>query len=89
MESRAQIESRVGPDLADHVTAPYVARSKACDSLAPQVAVLRAKVGMVPPGQTELNPAANALQTLTAVNDDGKWRIAVFQNTPSPVPWPP
>ena len=83
MESRSQIESELGRIFADHVTAPYVARIEGVRYLAPQVTVLRAKVGMVPPGQTELNPAANALQTLTAVNDDGKWRIAVFQNTPA------
>src|SRR3954465_10053094 len=83
MEGRAQIETELGQIFADHVTAPYLARVEGVRMLAPQVALLRAKVGMVPPGQTELNPAANALQSLVAVNNDDEWRIAVFQNTPA------
>jgi len=83
MDGRSQIETELGQIFADHVTAPYIARIESVRFLTPQVALLRARVGMVPPGQTELNPAANALQTLTAVNSDGPWRIAVFQNTPA------
>lgn len=83
MESRSQIEADLGQIFADHVTAPYVARVEGVRLLAPQIAMLRARVGMVPPGQTELNPAANALQTMIAVNANGQWRIAVLQNTPA------
>jgi hypothetical protein len=43
----------------------------------------RAVVGMVPPAQSDLNPAVNAIQTLVAAKRDGKWRIALFQNTPA------
>ena len=46
--------------------------------LTPDVAVLRAVAGMVPPGQSDLNPAVNAVQTLVAARQDGQWRIAVF-----------
>jgi hypothetical protein len=38
---------------------------------------------LVPRGQSDINPATNAIQTLTAVKQQGKWRIAVFQNTPA------
>jgi hypothetical protein len=38
---------------------------------------------MVPPGQTDINPAVNTIQTLVAVKRDGTWRIALFQNTPA------
>ncbi len=82
MESRSQIETELRHIFADHVTAPYVTKIEGMRLLAPQVALLRAKVGMVPPGQTELNPNVNALQTMIAVND-GEWRITVFQNTPA------
>ena len=37
---------------------------------------------MVPPGQTRLNPAVNAVQSLVAQDDDG-WRVVLFQNTPA------
>jgi uncharacterized protein (TIGR02246 family) len=51
--------------------------------LTPDVAILRAVVGRVPPGQSDLNPAANAVQSLVAVKQDDQWRIALFQNTPA------
>jgi uncharacterized protein (TIGR02246 family) len=51
--------------------------------LTPEVAILRAVAGMVPPGQSDLNPAVNAVQTLVAAKHDGRWRIALFQNTPA------
>jgi hypothetical protein len=38
---------------------------------------------MIPPGQADLNPAANAVQTLVASRDGDQWRIALFQNTPA------
>jgi hypothetical protein len=38
---------------------------------------------MVPPGQRELNPAVNAIQTLVAEEHAGRWRIVVFQGTPA------
>jgi uncharacterized protein (TIGR02246 family) len=83
MESRSQIETELRQIFAEHLTAPYVIKIEGVRLLAPQVALLRAKVGMVPPGKTELNPAVNALQTLIAVNSGGDWRIAVLQNTPA------
>jgi uncharacterized protein (TIGR02246 family) len=83
MEGRSQITGDLSGIFADHVTARYVAKVEGVQFLAPQVAVLRARAGLVPPGQADINPAANALQTLTAVKTDGEWRIAVFQNTPA------
>jgi hypothetical protein len=51
--------------------------------LAPDVMLLRAHAGMVPPGKSEINRATNAVQTLVAVRRDGRWQIALFQNTPA------
>lgn len=45
--------------------------------------MLRAITGMILPGQQGLDPAANALQTLIAVEHGSEWRIALFQNTPA------
>ena len=45
--------------------------------------MLRAVAGMVPAGQDDLLPALNAVQSLVAVQREGQWRIALFQNTPA------
>ena len=69
--------------FADHPTATYVGKVREVRILGRDVIMLRAIVGMVPPGQDELNPAVNAVQTLIAERDGEGWRIALFQNTPA------
>ena len=54
--------------------------------LSPDAAVLRAVAGLVPPGQSDLNPELNALQTLVASKRDGRWRIVLLQNTAAQCP---
>ena len=69
--------------FADHETAPYVANVKGVRLLGPEVALLRAVVGMIPPGGSDIEPARNAHQTLVAAKHDGEWRVVLFQNTPA------
>lgn len=83
MNGRREIASELGRIFADHQTATYVAKVREVRFLTSEVAVLRAVVGMVPPGQNDINPAVNAVQTLVAVSGEGGWRIALFQNTPA------
>jgi uncharacterized protein (TIGR02246 family) len=83
MTGRVEIASTLGQIFADHVTAPYVSKIKSVRLLSSEVAALRAIVGMVPPGQSDLNPAVNAHQSLVATKHDGIWRIELFQNTPA------
>jgi uncharacterized protein (TIGR02246 family) len=83
MHGRVEIEATLSQIFADHMTATYVSKIRGVRFLAPEVAVLRAVVGMVPPGQEDLNRAANAIQTLVATKQEGQWRIALFQNTPA------
>jgi uncharacterized protein (TIGR02246 family) len=83
MNGRAEIAATLGQIFADHVTAPYVSKVKSVRLLSSDVAILRAIVGMVPPGQSDLNPAVNAHQTLVAVKRDGIWRIELLQTTPA------
>ncbi len=83
MTGRVEIAATLGQIFADHVTAPYVSKVRSVRLLSPEVAILRAIVGMVPPGQSELNPAVNAHQTLVAAKRDGTWRIELFQTTPA------
>jgi uncharacterized protein (TIGR02246 family) len=83
MTGRSEIETTLAQIFAHHQTAAYVSRVREVRRLTPDVTILRAAVGMVPPGQTDINPAVNAIQTLVAVRRDGGWRIALFQNTPA------
>src|SRR5689334_15640154 len=83
MNGVAEIEMTLSGIFTNHKTASYVAIVREIRFLSPQVAVLRAVVGMIPPGKTELNPERNAIQSLIANYKDGQWRIALFQNTPA------
>src|SRR5262245_51480074 len=83
MRGPAEIERTLGRIFADHPTAVYVAIVRESRLLGPEIGLLRAAVGMVPPGQTELNPALNAIQTLVAVGRDGRWWVELLQNTPA------
>ncbi len=83
MSGQTEIAATLGQIFADHVTAPYVSKVRSVQMLCPEVALLRAIVGMVPPGQVDLNPALNAHQTLVAAKHDGNWRIELFQTTPA------
>jgi hypothetical protein len=47
------------------------------------VTLIRAVVGMVPPGASELNPAVNAIQSVVVVDRDGLATIALLHNTPA------
>jgi uncharacterized protein (TIGR02246 family) len=47
------------------------------------VAVLHGVAGMVPPGAEAIEPALNAVHVLTAVDDGGRWKIALLQSTPA------
>ena len=80
---RTEIVSTLRQIFVDHPTAPYVSKVKSVTLLSPEVAVLRAIAGMVPPGQSDINPAVNTFQTLIAVKSDGQWRIVLLQNTPA------
>jgi uncharacterized protein (TIGR02246 family) len=83
MDGREQIEADLTAIFADHITATYIAKIEGVRFLMPDVAVLRAAVGMMPPGQSDINPAVNTLQTLIATKHGDRWQIAVFQNTPA------
>jgi len=82
MEGRDQIEIHLRDIFDQHQTAAYVAMVKDIRFLSPDVALLRDVVGMVPPGQTDINTAVNAVQALLAVKLDGQWRIASCRTRP-------
>src|SRR5436190_12517445 len=49
-QGRTTIERELQAIFADHTPAQYVAKVRTIELLAPNVAVLRAVVGMIPPG---------------------------------------
>ena len=83
MDGRTQIAAEMKRIFEDHETASYVAKVREVRELRPMITLLRAVVGMVPPGKTELNPAANAIQSVVVVEREGDLRIALLHNTPA------
>ncbi len=83
MTGQAEIASTLRQIFADHPTGSYVARVRDVRLLSPGVALLRAVVGMVPHGRSDIEPALNAHQTLIATMLAGQWRITLLQNTPA------
>jgi uncharacterized protein (TIGR02246 family) len=79
----SEVAAHLAPIFADHPTAAYVAKVLQIRGLGPDAVVLTAIAGMVAPGMTVLNPAANAVQTVVAERAGGGWRIVLFQNTPA------
>jgi uncharacterized protein (TIGR02246 family) len=78
-----EISEHLDAVFRDHQTAPYITKVREVRPVGDDAAVLRAIVGMVPPGRDEVNPATNALQTLVAERADDGWAIVLFQNTPA------
>jgi uncharacterized protein (TIGR02246 family) len=83
LNGRSEIEASLRQIFADHPTAAYIAKIREVRFLTSEIAILRAVAGMVPAGQTDLNPAVNAVQSLVACQSTSRWRIALFQNTPA------
>jgi uncharacterized protein (TIGR02246 family) len=71
------------PIIADHPTAAFVAKVREIRMLGRDVGILRAVVGMIPPGSGDINPAVNTIQTLVAVQNADGWRVTLFQSTPA------
>jgi uncharacterized protein (TIGR02246 family) len=83
MHGRAEVESALGQIFAHHQTATYVARVVESRSITADIALIRAHVGMVPPGKSDLNPDVNAIQVLVAIQRDKRWEAELLQNTPA------
>jgi uncharacterized protein (TIGR02246 family) len=82
-DSRATIEDHLRPIFADHPTAAYVAKVREIRMLSSNVGILRAVVGMIPPGSDDVNSAGNTIQTLVAVQNADGWQATLFQSTPA------
>jgi len=80
---REDVLGHLSPIFQDHPTGRYVAKVTGFRPLGAEHVMLRAIVGMLPPGQSELNPAVNALQALVAERRDEGWRVVLLQTTPA------
>jgi uncharacterized protein (TIGR02246 family) len=83
LNGRSGIADALRDIFAHHQTASYVAKVREVRELAPGVTLLRAVVGMIPPGQQELKPDVNAIQSVVLVARDGAPKIALLHNTPA------
>lgn len=78
-----EISSVLDSIFSQHMPPQFVAIVRSLRLLTPEIAMLRAVVGMVADGKDDLVPGVNAVQTLIASRSDGRWRIELFQNTPA------
>ena len=83
MNGQNEIETEISKVFTNHKTASYVWKVKDVRFLVPEVALLRAIVGMIPPDKKEINPSTNAIQTIIAIKENDVWKISLFQNTPA------
>ena len=83
VNGQLEIGAHVSEVFSHHQTATYVTIVREVRSIASEVLLLRANAGMVPPGKDDINPERNAVQSLVAARKNGKWEIALFQNTPA------
>lgn len=83
MEGRSEIEGELSRIFADHATGRYVGKIRGIRFLTADTVILHAVAGVIPAGQSELNPALNTIQALVAVQSEAGWRIAHYHNTPA------
>ena len=83
VNGQTEIGGHVSEIFSHHQTASYVTIVRDVRTIVSEVALLRANVGMVPPGKDDINPEMNAVQSMVAARKGGKWEIALFQNTPA------
>ena len=83
MNGRQEIVATLRGIFEHHRTATYVAKVREVRELGRGVVLVRAVVGMKPPGSADLNPAANAIQSLVVTGDGAAARVALLHNTPA------
>ena len=82
-KGRDAITEEMSRIFADHETGRYVGKVRGVRFLRSDVAVLRSVAGLVPAGQSDIEPKLNAQQTLVAQEIEGAWRVLLYQNTPA------
>jgi uncharacterized protein (TIGR02246 family) len=83
MNGRQEIVETIHAIFMNHRTATYVAKVREVRELGADVLLLRAVVGMTPPGAAELNPAVNSIQSVVMTGQGTGLRVALLHNTPA------
>jgi uncharacterized protein (TIGR02246 family) len=83
MDGKTDIEKQVSAIFSDHTVASYIGIVKEIRFLSPDIALLRAVAGMVPPGKNDINPRTNAIQTMIAQKQEDQFMVVLYQNTPA------
>jgi uncharacterized protein (TIGR02246 family) len=81
--SSAAVTDHLTSIFEDHTPATYVACVREVRELTSGSMLVIAGVGMVPPGESDINPQMNTIQSLVAVDTGRAWRVAHFQSTPA------
>ena len=80
---RERITAEMQRIFSDHATGSYVGKIRGVRMIGAQAALLRAMAGVVPAGQSDLDPKLNAVQALIAEQREGRWQVILYQNTPA------
>jgi uncharacterized protein (TIGR02246 family) len=83
MDGREEIKAELERIFKTHPTGSFVGKIREVRKLSEDVILLRAVAGLILPGDTEIHPEANAIQSLVAVKEGEAWKITLFQNTPA------
>jgi uncharacterized protein (TIGR02246 family) len=83
VDGQPEIGAHLTEIFSHHQTPSYVTIVREVRSITPDVTLLRANTGLVPPGKEDIDPEINAVQSMIAVQKAGAWRVALFQNTPA------
>ncbi|GAA4754070.1 hypothetical protein GCM10023328_41790 [Modestobacter marinus] len=69
--------------FTEHATPTFVGVVRSVRRLTDRVVVLHAVAGMVPAGADAVDPSRHTVHALTAVEEEGRWKIALLQSTPA------
>jgi uncharacterized protein (TIGR02246 family) len=83
MSGRQEIVTTIRAIFEHHRTATYIAKVLEVRSLSADVVLLRAVVGMKPPGADDLNPAVNAIQSVAMTSQGSTLKVSLLQSTPA------
>ena len=78
-----EIEQHLAPIFRDHPTGKFVFIVRDVRLLGDAVGLVHAIAGMVPRDGTRINSSLNAVQSMLARKQRGKWKVELFQNTPA------
>ncbi|MEO8579072.1 MAG: SgcJ/EcaC family oxidoreductase [Gemmatimonadales bacterium] len=83
VNGQLEIGAHLSEIFSHHQTPRYVSIVREVRLMAPDVTLLRANTGLVPPDKDDIDPALNAVQSMVAVRKGGTLKVALFQNTPA------